>query len=113
MVKGKCTVCTVLALAVAGCSATTGVRVGSGVPLNPAPGSAVSAARVSIDIRSGSAVGVIAAAAALGALFTLDRRDAGAPSLSGLLPEMAPGREVNAQDCTRPIERPAANLLCR
>ena len=28
-------------------------------------------------------------------------------------PELAPGRKVNEQDCTRPIEDPTANLKCR
>jgi hypothetical protein len=28
-------------------------------------------------------------------------------------PELDPGRRVNEQDCTRPIDDPAANLRCR
>jgi len=27
--------------------------------------------------------------------------------------ELDPGRRVNQQDCTRPIEDPSANLMCR
>ena len=35
------------------------------------------------------------------------------PGAPGTEPPMDAGRKVNQQDCTRPIEDPAANLKCR
>ena len=32
---------------------------------------------------------------------------------SQLVPPLAPGRRVHEQDCSRPLEDPAANLKCR
>lgn len=71
----------------------------------PAPGSSVTGGATGLRIQGGSlgaviAAGVIAAAAIEGA------RD-------GPAPELAPGRLVNEQDCTRPIEDWSGNLKCR
>src|ERR1700741_690372 len=94
-----------LVLSLAGCASSAQIRASS--ELLPPPGIAASGGQVGIDLRTGSGGRGFAVAAALGALFALELN--GVEYASG----MAEGRDVNAQDCTRPIERPSANLLCR
>lgn len=109
----------VLALAVlplAGCASSAQIRASSELGAGmPPTGAAVSGAQVEIDLRTGSGARALAAAAALWALFHLDGRGTDSrSSVSGdRAPPMAQEREINAQDCTRPIERPGANLLCK
>ncbi|MFY9313993.1 MAG: hypothetical protein WAO95_00365 [Burkholderiales bacterium] len=49
----------------------------------------------------------------LGALFALGTIGSAAGWFYHGEPEMDPARRVVEQDCTRPIEDPAANLRCR
>lgn len=94
-----------LALAVAGCAAYE-VRTGSNL--------ASTSVQANLDIDAGAALRALAIAAALGALFGLDRARPDTTSSAGLRSQgMAQGRAINVQDCTRPIEQPSANLLCR
>ncbi len=99
----------------AACASETRVRVGGGAAGIPPPGTSTSGASVAIDTRSGSALGAVAAAVVIGVLIN---RDASRESASGGMPDraappMAEGRDINEQDCTRPILRPGANLRCR
>ncbi len=106
---------TMLAL-LASCSSATQIRLGSGGARSaPPPGTSVSGAEVAIDIRSGSALAAIAAAAALGIVLNRDQPvlEDRPEAIFPRLPAMDERRAVNVQDCTRPIERTGANLMCR
>lgn len=106
----------VMATMMGGCSSVTQVCVGSDVGTGtPPPGTIVTSGQVGIDLRSGSSVGAIAAVVVLGALFNLSDTDSEYHwmPITGKAPAMAEGREINLQDCTRPIERPSANLRCK
>ena len=105
--------------ALAGCSAQANVRLGTGVSAVPA-GTSVSSASVGAQVQSGSAAGALIAIGILAAAWhgsesdgygVRDRMD---PSDGrGRAPQLDETRSVNEQDCTRPIENPAANLRCR
>ncbi len=101
---------------VAGCSSATRMRLDSGsAASSPAPGTSASGARVAIDVRGGSAIGAVAAAAALAIIMNREQtvsEDRPAAMFQGT-PPMDERRSVNVQDCTRPIEHPGANLKCR
>ena len=108
-----------LACMLTGCQSLTHVQIGSDLAGAPPPGTAVTSGQVGVDARSGSVLGAIAAALALGVIVNRDnaRSDSRSERLpmpsAAQPPAMAEGRDINAQDCTRPIERPSANLLCR
>jgi len=99
----------------AACASETHVRLGGGTGAVPPPGTSTSGASVAIDTRSGSALGAVAAAVAIGVLINRDASRNAAPGTmsDSAVPPMAEGRDINEQDCTRPIMRPGANLRCR
>jgi hypothetical protein len=91
---------TLLALGLAGCNGNYAWQVSSPTaPPAPPP-----SAGLSISTSGGSF---------LGALFALGMIGAASGWVYEGVPEMDPGRRVAEQDCTRPIEDPAANLRCR
>ncbi len=105
----------VMAFLLAACASETHVRLGGGAAAVPPPGTSTGGASVAIDTRSGSGLGAVAAAVAIGVLIN---RDASRDAVPGTMPDrvappMAEGRDINEQDCTRPILRPGANLRCR
>jgi hypothetical protein len=71
---------------------------------------ALVAAGCTVHIDTGRDFGAVLGAAIVGGAiyeYELERRGERAPG------ELDPGRRVNQQDCTRPIEDPSANLMCR
>lgn len=100
-----------LALLAAGCGGQANVQIqGSGVPgFTTVPaGTAVSGGSLSASIQGGSAAGALLAIGLLGAtVFSESDRAHNRP------PALDPGRTVNEQDCSRPIENPSANLRCK
>jgi len=111
-------------LALAGCSAHTSLRIGSGAA-SVAPGTSVTSTSAGISVQSGSTAGSligigILAAAVYGSEGYHDAiRYRANPflALDPPAPRSAPpldeSRRVNEQDCTRPIEDWSANLRCR
>ena len=91
----------------AGCSTHYQLNAGSGMlpPGGAAPGTTVSGG--SAQLQAGGS-----GAAALLAIGILAGIAAAQPSPPPA-PQLAPGRRVNEQDCTKPIADPAANLKCR
>ena len=88
----------------------------------PAPGTSVASGATGLRIQGGSIATVIAAGVIAAAAMESAREEQRWPSFresfAPLLgpppaPELAPGRLVNEQDCTRPIEDWSANLRCR
>ena len=106
----------ILALVVAlvpGCLASLGLQIGntSAPATQPTvgPGGSISSSNVNLRVTDGSSIAGPAWAAlvgtgVLGVLFGGKERRA---------PELDASRAVHAQDCTRPLENPAANLRCR
>ena len=91
-----------LVLLLAGCHAHTGVSAGPGTS-GAAPG-----ASASIGIRAGPAAGALIGLGFVAAVISCQedhRIDA--------TTELDLARRVAEQDCTKPIEDPAANLRCR
>ncbi len=91
----------------AGCSTHYQLNAASGMlpPGGAVPGTTASGGAAQLQANgSGAAallaVGILAAVAAT--------QPSAAPA-----PQLAPGRRVNEQDCTKPIADPAANLKCR
>jgi hypothetical protein len=72
----------------------------------PQPGSSVTGGATGLRIQGGT-LGAVIAAGVFAAAAIESARDA-PPA-----PELAPGRLVNEQDCTRPIEDWSRNLKCR
>jgi hypothetical protein len=91
-----------LVFLVAGCHAHSGVGFATGTPGAVAPASA------SVSVHAGPALGVLIG---LGIIAAAAREDWGAPER--VAPPLDDTRRVAAQDCSRPIEDPAANLRCR
>lgn len=114
----------VLGLLLAGCSAHTSVRIGSGAA-GVAPGTTVTSTSAGLSVQSGStagallAIGVLAAATYGSESYNGGIRYRANPffALEPPAPRSAPpldeSRRVNEQDCTRPIEDWSANLKCR
>jgi hypothetical protein len=71
----------------------------------PVPGSSVTGGATGLRIQGGS-LGAVIAAGVIAAAASESGRTAPAP-------ELAPGRLVNEQDCTKPIEDWSGNLKCR
>jgi hypothetical protein len=97
--------CALVILALVGCASSAQIRVSS--ELLPPPGIPASGGHVGIDLRTGSGGRALAVAAALGVLFGASQER------SDRSYGMMEGRDINAQDCTQPIERPGANLFCK
>jgi hypothetical protein len=97
----------IVATLLAGCSTQYQLNAASGtVPRGGAvPGTAVSGG--SAQLQAGGS-----AAAALLAIGFLAGAAASEPAAVPA-PQLAPGRRVNEQDCTKPIADPDANLKCR
>lgn len=97
------------AAALAGCGGNYAAHSGS-AGAGGSSGSVVSDgglhASVTISISS-TAANVIAAGALIGFLVVGNNVASGRPAL------MREDRTINEQDCTRPLERPTANLKCR
>ena len=91
-----------LAWLLAGCHAHTGVNIGPGSS-GAAPG-----ASASIGIRAGPALGALIGLGFLAGIISAQDEYA-----ERAAPELDPTRRVQEQDCSKPIENPAANLRCR
>lgn len=112
-----------LVILLAGCSANTNVRFGSGATTVPPPGTAVTSSSVGAHVQSGSAAAALIAIGILAAAWhgseserygVRDRLDPFAPvSRPALGLQLDESRRVNEQDCTRPIEDWSANLKCK
>lgn len=105
--------------ALAGCSAHTNVRVGSGATSVP-PGTSVTSSSVGVQVQSGSVagtligIGILAAAWYGGESEPYGIRHRADPfAAAGSAPPLDETRRVNEQDCTRPIEDWSANLKCK
>ena len=90
------------ALLLAGCAAHTGVSVG------PGSSSATPGASASIGVHAGPAVGALIG---LGFMAAVIRGESDLPARAAS--ELDPSRRIAEQDCSKPIEEPAANLRCR
>jgi len=111
-----------LVILLAGCSANTNVRLGSGASTVP-PGTSMTSSSVGAQVRSGSVagtligIGILAAAWHGGDRYAYDVRDRQDPlapvSRPALESQLDESRRVNEQDCTRPIEDWSANLKCK
>jgi len=109
-----------LAILLAGCSANTNVRLGSGGTAVP-PGTAVGGSSVVAQLQYGSAAATLIGIAILAAAWhgsesdgVRDRLDPFAPvSRAALGLQLDESRRVHEQDCTRPIEDWSANLKCK
>jgi hypothetical protein len=91
-----------LTLILAGCHAHTGVGFATGTPGALAPASA------SVSVHAGPALGALIG---LGIIAAAAREDW--ETTERLAPPLDATRRVAAQDCSRPIEDPSANLRCR
>jgi len=104
----------------AGCSAQTNVRIGSGT-VGVAPGTSVSSSSVGVHVQSGSAAGALIAIGLLAAAWhgagseRVSERHGAEPfsASAGPVPPLDETRRVHEQDCTRPIEDGSANLKCK
>jgi hypothetical protein len=95
--------CVIAALAAPGCA----VRYSS---MADSPGSSTSA---QLRISSGSALGnaIIVGIVVGDAIHYYRLGPEGRVAVRA--PELDPDRKVNAQDCTRPVDPSAGNLMCR
>ena len=103
-----------LLIALAGCS--TSVRVNS-------VSTGAGGAQVQGQVHGRSLAAVILAGLLIGAAVEDAREERPFPSLSAFfsdwmgidrrVPELLPGRHINEQDCTRPIDHTQGNLRCR
>lgn len=91
-----------LVVLLSGCSAHTGVAVSTGTG-GPAP-----QASANVQVHAGPAVGALIG---LGFMAAIIRGEADYAERAA--PELDPNRRVLEQDCSKPIEDPAANLRCR
>lgn len=91
-----------LALLLSACHAHTGVGFGVGTPGPVPPASA------SVSVHAGPALGALIG---LGIIAASVREDGDDPV--NATPALDPQRRVHEQDCSKPIEDPAANLRCR
>ena len=109
-----------LAIVLAGCSARMQLDTGAGIATSS--GTSITSGSAGLHVHAGSnsfAAALVAIALLAGAIeYSRDPRPF--PSPSALLPDatpaapqLAPGRIVNEQDCSRPIADPSANLKCR
>jgi len=106
-----------LAILLAGCSANTNVRFGTGATSVP-PGTAVASSSIGAQVTYGSAAATLIGIAILAAAwhasesdrYGVDRLDPFAPVGRG---QLDASRRVYEQDCTRPIEDWSANLKCK
>lgn len=110
-----------LAILVAGCSANTNVRLGTGGTAVP-PGTAATGSSVVAQVQYGSAAATLLGIAILAAAWHASESDRyGADRLDPFAPVSRPAlglqldesRRVFEQDCTRPIEDWSANLRCK
>jgi hypothetical protein len=111
----------VLVVLLAGCAARTHVQYGAGSITGS--GSSVNASSAAMNVQaSGSTAAVliglgIAASVAQaqndGVIYRVNPFRGFFESAPAPAPELAPVRNVNEQDCTRPIEDWSANLKCR
>lgn len=113
-IDARCRIAGALALALvaAGCGGNSYMVVSS----SGAPATAVTTSG-SVYAASSSSSGAFFLFTTLMYMFSSEEmeRQAGMPSsvYPGPVPPMDASRKVNAQDCTRPIEDGAANLMCR
>jgi len=94
-------------LVLGGCGGQGVIRASSGGPPllgAPPPGTAASGGFVSVNYAGASAAGALLAIGLLGAALESGYEP---------VPQPDPRRTINVQDCTRPIENPTANLMCR
>jgi hypothetical protein len=111
---------TLLCALLAGCSAHTNVRIGSGAAGVP-PGTSVTSSSVGASVQSGSAAGALIAIGLLAAAWhgagsdRVSGRHGAEPfsAIVGPVPPLDETRRVHEQDCTRPIEDASANLKCK
>jgi len=95
--------CIVVALAAPGCA----------VQYVSSAGSAVSSTSAQVSISSGSALGnALLLGIVLGETVEYYRFGSEGRMSAGAL-ELDPGRKVSVQDCTRPVDASAGNLMCR
>lgn len=105
-----------LVIALAGCSTTLTVNSGSSEPATGRGG-----LQVQGQVHSRSLVAVILAGLLIGAALEDGRDERPFPSLSVFSdwlgprppPLLLPGRHIQEQDCSKPIQDPTANLRCR
>ena len=101
-------------MVLAGCHASYGYQWGLTAGM-PAGGNAPStAAGIGIAIPAGNIAGAILIGVLLadGVRYYLRLPD-GTRMLYYGVPDPDPARRINAQDCTRPIDLDAGNLMCR
>lgn len=88
----------------------------------PSAGTTVTSGSAGVSVRSSALAGIVIAAGVAAAAIEYSREELRWPSFGGSFapfpgqgpaPELAPGRLVNDQDCTIPIEDRSANLRCR
>ncbi len=108
-----------LVMLLAGCSANTNVRFGSGATAVP-PGTSVVNSSVGVQVRYGSIAGTLIGIGILAAAWHGDENEryrignrADLFAAGGSVPQLDETRRVNEQDCTRPIEDWSANLKCK
>ena len=115
--NAKLVVCLCLAVLVSsGCRGSFSVNAGSSLvaPAQATPGTSVSNSQINVSADSalGAAIllGIIAADG-------LQRGAAGGggsvPPAYERVPAADPSRRINAQDCSRPVDYAAGNLVCR
>jgi len=98
----------VVALALSGCAARYSVQSGS------AGGVQTTTTGAQVNIASGSALGtaiIVGVVLADGMRYYRLGPDGRTPL--GRAPEPDPTRRINLQDCTRPFDPEAGNLMCR
>jgi hypothetical protein len=113
-----------LAAMLAGCSAHTSLRIGSGAT-SIAPGTSVTSSAAGVSVQSTSTAGALLAIGVLAAAtYGSESGDYGIryranpflalePNTPRAAPPLDGSRRVNEQDCTRPIADASANLRCR
>ena len=104
---------------IAGCAhAHTTVNAGAGT----AAGTTVTGDVVSVHGHSHSLAALVIAGMFMAAAIDYSREPRSMPSFSSFAdwfrgtpppPEMAPGRRINQQDCTRPLDDAPGNLRCK
>jgi len=112
--------CLLAAAVLSGCATQSYTNISAGaraVTAVPPPGTTTYSGYVNISAASSSAAGALAGIALLGFVFHgLGQDDwGGRRDFFGreYVPELAPDRVVHEQDCSKPIEKPSANLRCK
>jgi hypothetical protein len=95
------------------CLAATLALPGCALSVSSSTGSAGSVAGSQVSVSSGSPLGnaiIVGVMVADGVQYYRLGPDGKTQVRS---PEMDPARKISVQDCTRPIDRSAGNLMCR